>query len=131
MTYVANGKENIISVEREFFSSPLLDFIKFYKPVAPSYVIDAVNNLEYRNHISVHITVDKKLFDDNWIYVHSPGLKMARIADFTNFSDEMSKSGEYPLTLEYFCFENENIWKQDNKEIVDFALKELRSIFKE
>ena len=31
---------------------------------------------------------------------------MARIADFTNFSSEMSKLNEYPLTLEYFCFEN-------------------------
>lgn len=131
LTYVENGKENIVSAEHVLFSNPLLDFIKFYKPAVPAYVIDAVNNLEYRNHISVHITVDKKLFDDNWIYVHSPGLKMARIADFTNFSDEMSKSGEFPLTLEYFCFENENIWQQNNTEIIDFALNELRTIFNE
>ena len=131
LTYLEDNSEKIISADHIFFSNPLIDFIKFYEPAAPENVLNSANNLGYRNHISVHITVDKKLFDDNWIYVHSPELKMARIADFTNFSDEMSKKGEYPLTLEYFCFEDEKIWNQDNSEIISFALLELRSIFSE
>tara|TARA_B100001121_G_scaffold42536_1_gene36441 strand:- start:52 stop:498 length:447 start_codon:yes stop_codon:yes gene_type:complete len=56
---------------------------------------------------------------------------MARIADFTNFSDDMSEEGKYPLTLEYFCFEEDEIWNQNNSNIIDFALKELRNIFDE
>ena len=39
----------------------LLDFIKFYKDNVPEEVITSAENLEYRNHISVHLTVDKKL----------------------------------------------------------------------
>ena len=45
------------------------------------------------------------------------------------YSTEMSKEGEYPLTLEYFCFEEDKIWSQDNSEIIAFGLKELKSIF--
>ncbi|MBT6232027.1 MAG: NAD(P)-binding protein [Nitrosomonadales bacterium] len=131
LTYLEKNQEKIISADHILFSNPLLDFIKFYKTTVPEKVISAAKNLEYRNHISVHITVDKKLFDDNWIYIHSPTLKMARIADFTNFSTEMSKEGEYPLTLEYFCFEEDEIWSQDNSEIIAFGLKELKSIFNE
>tara|TARA_B110000444_G_C18786321_1_gene570145 strand:+ start:86 stop:1513 length:1428 start_codon:yes stop_codon:yes gene_type:complete len=131
LTYLEKNQEKIISADHILFSNPLLDFIKFYKTTVPKEVISAAKNLEYRNHISVHITVDKKLFDDNWIYIHSPTLKMARIADFTNFSTEMSKEGEYPLTLEYFCFEEDEIWSQDNSEIIAFGLKELKSIFNE
>ena len=131
LTYINKNQEKIISADHILFSNPLLDFIKFYKATVPEKVISAAKNLEYRNHISVHITVDKKLFDDNWIYIHSPTLKMARIADFTNFSTEMSKEGEYPLTLEYFCFEEDKIWSQDNSEIIAFGLKELKSIFNE
>ena len=131
LTYIDKNQEKIISADHILFSNPLLDFIKFYKTTVPEKVISAAKNLEYRNHISVHITVDKKLFDDNWIYIHSPTLKMARIADFTNFSTEMSKEGEYPLTLEYFCFEEDKIWSQDNSEIIAFGLKELQSIFNE
>ena len=53
---------------------------------------------------------------------------MARIA-FTNFSKDMSPEGTYPLTLEYFCFEKDEIWNNSNDEIIDFALTELKSIF--
>ena len=49
--------------------------------------IDLNINSKYKNHpVNMHITIDKKLFDDNWIYIHSPNLEMARIDDFTNFS---------------------------------------------
>ena len=112
-----------------FFSSPLLEFISIFDGDVPKNVLNSANKLSYRNHISVHITVDKKLFDDNWIYIHSPDVKMARIADFTNFSKHMSKEGTYPITIEYFCFENEELWNQSNDYLVEFALEELQKIF--
>ena len=126
-----DGENNKTSVETKnvFFSNPLLEFISIYDFDVPQSVIDSAKSINYRNHISVHITIDKKLFDDNWIYIHSPNLDMARIADFTNFSDDMSEAGTYPLTLEYFCFEDDDIWNRQNKDIIDFALNELRSIF--
>ena len=126
-----DSERNKITVETKnvFFSNPLLEFISIYDSDVPQSVIDSAKSLNYRNHISVHITIDKKLFDDNWIYIHSPELDMARISDFTNFSDDMSEEGTYPLTLEYFCFEDDDIWNRQNKDIIDFALNELRSIF--
>jgi len=126
-----DSERNKISVETKnvFFSNPLLEFISIYDSDVPQSVIDSAKSLNYRNHISVHITIDKKLFDDNWIYIHSPNLDMARIADFTNFSDDMSEAGTYPLTLEYFCFEDDDIWNKQNKDIIDFALNELKNIF--
>ncbi len=112
-----------------FFSNPLLDFIDIYEGNIPKEVIDSAERLEYRNHISVHLTIDKKLFDDNWIYIHSPDLKLARIADFSNFSKEMSPIGTYPLTLEYFCYESDGIWKDSTENIIEYATHELKKIF--
>jgi len=125
------GNQTSIDTKNIFFSNPLLEFIDIYDADIPESVITAAKSLNYRNHISVHITIDKKLFDDNWIYIHSPDLDMARISDFTNFSDDMSEEGKYPLTLEYFCFEEDEIWNKNNSDIIDFALKELKSIFDE
>jgi len=125
------GNQTSIDTKNIFFSNPLLEFIDIYDADIPELVITAAKSLNYRNHISVHITIDKKLFDDNWIYIHSPDLDMARISDFTNFSDDMSEEGKYPLTLEYFCFEEDEIWNKNNSDIIDFALKELKSIFDE
>ena len=76
-------------------------------------------NLDYRNHISVHLTIDTKLFDDNWIYIHSPDLEMARISDFTNKINEQFRF--IPLTLEYFLFESSDIWTDDDESIINFA----------
>ena len=125
----SEGNEKSEEAKNIFFSNPLLEFIDIFDGSVPQKVIDSANSLNYRNHISVHITVDKKLFDDNWIYIHSPNVTMARISDFTNFSEEMSVEGNYPLTLEYFCFENDKIWNKPNNEIIEYGLKELRSIF--
>ena len=125
----SEGNEKSEETRNIFFSNPLLEFIDIFDGDVPKKVIESAKSLNYRNHISVHVTVDKKLFDDNWIYIHSPNVNMARIADFTNFSEAMSVDGNYPLTLEYFCFENDEIWNKRNDEIIEFGLKELRSIF--
>ncbi len=125
----SEGNEKSEETKNIFFSNPLLEFIDIFDGDVPQKVIESAKSLNYRNHISVHVTVDKKLFDDNWIYIHSPNVNMARIADFTNFSEAMSVDGNYPLTLEYFCFENDEIWNKKNDEIIEFGLKELRSIF--
>ena len=125
----SNGNEKTEETKNIFFSNPLLEFIDIFDGEVPQKVIDSAKSLNYRNHISVHITVDKKLFDDNWIYIHSPNVNMARIADFTNFSEAMSIEGNYPLTLEYFCFEDDEIWNKENDEIIEYGLKELRTIF--
>jgi len=125
------GNETTIDSKNIFFSNPLLEFINIFDAEVPESVLNSAKSLNYRNHISVHVTINKKLFDDNWIYIHSPNLKMARIADFTNFSKEMSKEGTFPLTLEYFCFEEDKIWEQNNQDIIEFALEELKQIFDE
>ena len=57
----------------------MLQFVKIFedKNSIPKNVIDATNSLKYRHHISVHITIDEKLFEDNWIYIHSPDIMAA------------------------------------------------------
>tara|TARA_B100002052_G_scaffold214966_1_gene196884 strand:- start:96 stop:1496 length:1401 start_codon:yes stop_codon:yes gene_type:complete len=127
--YKEKEKRVAIKTKNIFFSNPLLEFIKIFNTKIPEEVYMEANKLDYRNHISVHLTIDKKLFDDNWIYVHSPELKLARISDFTNFSEFMSANNEFPLTLEYFCFENNEIWNSSNQEIINFGLAELKAIF--
>jgi len=128
---ISNESTETIRARHIMFSNPLLEFIKFYDDDVPDKVLTASKELSYRNHLSVHVTIDKKLFDDNWIYIHSPELKMARIADFTNFSKSMSIDGHFPLTLEYFCFEDDTIWKNSKEKITEFAILELKIIFKD
>ncbi len=114
-----------------FFSNPLLQFVNIYENEGnvPQKVIEAASSLEYRHHISVHIGIDTKLFDDNWIYIHSPDIKAARIADFTNFSEEMAPRDSFTITLEYFCFEHDELWGLKKNDLINLGIDELEKIF--
>ena len=49
----------------------------------PSYLSKHINNLKFRNTILVFIEVDaKNLFDDNWLYIHSPEVKLVGLLTF-------------------------------------------------
>ena len=53
----------------------------------------------------------ENLFPDNWIYVHSPGVKVGRIQNFNNWSAAMvPEPGTTCLGMEYFCFEGDGLW---------------------
>jgi hypothetical protein len=82
---LSSETKEIINAKHIMFSNPLLQFIKFYKENVPKEVLLATEKLSYRNHISVHLTIDQKLFDDNWIYIHSPESENGKNRRFHKF----------------------------------------------
>jgi protoporphyrinogen oxidase len=112
----------------EFISTmPIRELISKLQPPAPSFVQAAADALGYRDFVTVNVVVDRAdVFPDQWIYVHDPGVKVGRIANFRNFSADMvSDSGLSGLGLEYFCFEGDGIWTAADAELLDLARREL------
>ena len=109
------------------FSNPFTEIVTLLNPKPPKNIIEACNNLKYRHHIGVKLEIHGTIFEDNWIYVHDPRVKMARVSNYKNFSPYMSNStNKNPVTVEYFCFENDKIWNLHDKEIISFAISELK-----
>ena len=107
-----------------FFSSiPITHFIKLLAPAEPDSVRLAAEALYYRDYITVDLIVDgEDLFPDQWIYVHSPDVRMARIANYNNFSKSMvGESRKTGLSVEYFTFQNEDLWKSPDDMLVELA----------
>jgi protoporphyrinogen oxidase len=70
-----------------------------------------------------------RLFADNWIYVHSPGVKVGRIQNFGNWSPAMvPASGKSCLGLEYFCFEGDSLWESPDADLIALATRELATL---
>ena len=77
------GEEIHISGSSIISSIPLNELIFLLDPAAPDPVLRAAGNLRYRDFILVGLILNKpKLFPDNWIYVHSPEVKVGRIQNF-------------------------------------------------
>ncbi len=67
----------------------------------------AAESLRYRDFLTVMLILkERNMFDDNWIYIHDPSVKVGRVQNFRSWSPEMVPDPDKACYgLEYFCFE--------------------------
>ena len=107
---------------------PINELIFSLHPIPSHPVVEAAHSLRFRDHISVNLVVEgENPFPDQWVYLHDPKLHAARVANYSNFSRRMGGQGSYPLTVEYFCFRDDWLWAEKNEDLIDLAVRELRS----
>lgn len=126
-----HGKQIIIqAVDYVFSSIPITDFILSLNPKPNIKVRNAAEKLFFRDHITANLIIDKPdIFPDNWIYVHTPGVEMARIANYNNFYIKARRNNKTTaITVEYFVFKTDAIWKKTDQELIDMAKKELEQV---
>jgi protoporphyrinogen oxidase len=71
----------------------------------------------------------EKLFPDNWIYVHTPGVRVGRIQNFNNWSAAMvPHAGQTCLGMEYFCFAGDDMWSMSDDKLIELASTELKTL---
>jgi len=124
-----NCSLNIIA--KQYFSSiPITHFFNMLSPLPEEKIKRASQALYYREHITVDLLLDKdEIFPDQWIYIHSPDVQMARIANYNNFSKAMvNYRQKTALSIEYFVFQNDELWKKQDDDIISFALEELKTL---
>jgi protoporphyrinogen oxidase len=124
-----HGGRHVFEGRYFLVSAPLTDIIEMMKPAPPPEVLSACRALRYRNHVGVNLLVEGRPFPDNWIYVHSKEVGMARVANYANFSPAMTRHpGLSPLTVEYFCFPGDDIWEARDDVLIERAKRELSHV---
>ena len=125
----ATGRERV-PVEAFVSSMPLPQLVKALRPLPPGPVMAAADKLKFRSYLVANVILDDKdLFPDQWIYVHSPEVRMGRIQNYKNWSPDMTVDpARTSLGLEYFCDEGDALWNMSDPELIDFALEELARI---
>jgi protoporphyrinogen oxidase len=126
---VRNSDGSTTEIEGRAFltSAPLSEGILGLNPKPPTEVLAAAQALRYRSHLGVDLLVEGNPFPDNWIYVHSREVRLARIANYRNFSSAMTPSDKLtPLTVEYFCFTGDDVWSRDEGDLLKLAKTELQ-----
>ena len=113
-----------------FSSIPLTELILRLNPAPPDDVLEAARTLYYRDHVTVNLVIRRRQpFPDNWIYVHDPRVRMARIACYGNFSDDMlGDSRKDALSVEYFTFAHDDLWQMADEQLIALAGKELEQV---
>ncbi|HJQ58528.1 MAG TPA: NAD(P)/FAD-dependent oxidoreductase [Vineibacter sp.] len=123
----AAGREERFQADHVISSAAIRDLAAALQPALPATVKVAADDLKYRDFLTVALVVkDRGRFDDNWIYIHEPGVKVGRIQNFKSWSPELVPDPTLNCYgLEYFCFEGDNLWTSDDQALVDLARREL------
>ncbi len=111
-------------------SMALRDLIHSFDPPPPPEVVEAANRLKYRDFLIVTLVLDHAdPFKDNWIYIHSPQVKVGRIQNFRAWSKEMlPDQNTASIGMEYFCQQGDGLWNMSDVELRDLASKELEKL---
>lgn len=139
---IADGGTGKTEVRRaDYFLStiPLRDLIEAMGEETPAEARQVAAGLGYRDlivvgsllrglrvHNQTGIRTANDLLPDNWIYVQEPGLKVARLQIYNNWSPYMVATANMVwLGMEYFCTEGDELWARPDREIRRLAVKEL------
>jgi protoporphyrinogen oxidase len=112
-------------------SLPLRTTVGITSPEAPLAVRDAAQGLRYREFLTVLLVIDvEDPFDDNWIYIHQPGVRVLRIQNFKSWSPWMIPEGETAssIGMEYFCWEGDELWNSADDDLVTMAGQEIEKL---
>jgi protoporphyrinogen oxidase len=121
-----------VRIEGDHFIStmPVRNLVRALDCPIPTDIVTAGDGLKYRDFLTVALILDKEdLFPDNWIYIHTPGVKVGRIQNFNNWSKAMvPDAGRTCLGMEYFCFEGDGLWTSRDEDLIALAAVELEAL---
>ena len=126
----AAGEHVEFDVQECISSMPLRELMYALDPTPPDAVLQAAKNLRYRDYLTVVLIVEREsVFPDNWVYIHSPEVRMGRIQNYKNWSPEMVPDrSRTSLGLEYFLWEQDDEWHWSTERLIELGIKECAQI---
>ena len=123
----AAGGEHRYEAQHLISSMAIRELVAGLTPAPSAAAARAAAALKYRDFLIVALMLkDRGQFDDNWIYIHAPEVKVGRIQNFKSWSPDMVPDPELNCYgMEYFCFEGDALWSADDRTLIELATREL------
>lgn len=129
---IRNGDGSTESLEASHVisSMALRDLLLALDPSPPAEVVAAAESLRYRDFLTVVLIVDRaELFPDNWIYIHSPEVRVGRVQNFKSWSPEMVPDERTTsIGLEYFVSIGDDLWTAADDDLIELAKDEMETL---
>jgi protoporphyrinogen oxidase len=123
-------------------SMPVKDLIAAMGDSVPEPVKRAAGGLIYRNIVIVglllkELTIKNRTagrtspdtIEDNWMYIQEPGVKVGRLQIYNNWSSAMlADENTVWIGLEYYCGDDDILWRMPPDEMKMLAIDELVKI---
>ena len=121
--------ERRVEADHVVSTMPLSQLVQAMDPPAPERVRAAADQLRYRDFLTVALVVPQEAgFPDNWIYVHTPGVRVGRIQNFGSWSPYLVQDGYTCLGLEFFVNEGDDLWDSTDEDLIALGTRELEQL---
>jgi protoporphyrinogen oxidase len=119
-----------LPAEHVISSMPLRELLSSFTPSPPAEIGEAARRLRYRDFLTVVLIVkQKEVFPDNWIYIHSPEVRVGRVQNFGSWSPEMvPDASTTSLGLEYFVQQGDELWSSSDEALLELGARELDAL---
>ncbi|BCA55524.1 hypothetical protein W02_26640 [Nitrospira sp. KM1] len=109
---------------------PLRELVFALDPLPPETVLHAASRLRYRDYLTVVLILNREeVFPDNWIYIHSPDVKVGRIQNYKNWSPYMVPDpATTSLGLEYFLWDKDEEWSWPDEQLIHLGTRECHQL---
>jgi len=136
---LSDGKETEINIDYLISSMPIKELIMVIDN-KPAHIEELAKDLKYRSFITTGLFMKKlkiknetqektinNIIPDNWIYLQDKDIKAGRLQIFNNWSPYLvSDLNKVWIGVEYFCDENDELWRKKDNELIDLALSDLQ-----
>jgi hypothetical protein len=126
----ATGEQLEYNGQHFVSTMPLRELVHALDPLPSDEVLKAAQGLRYRDYLTVVLVVDREsVFSDNWLYVHSPEVKLGRIQNYKNWSPYMVPDpSRTSLGLEYFLWDKDEEWSWPQERLIELGIRECAQI---
>lgn len=126
----SKGRQYLERADRIISSMPMPALVKALGPDLPKEIVTSSLQLKHRDLLIVAVIVEgRDLFPDNWLYIHSPSVKVGRIQNYNNWSPDLcSNQSQTCLALEYFCSRGDQLWQSSDEKVKELARAELQQL---
>ncbi|KKC33584.1 NAD(P)/FAD-dependent oxidoreductase [Devosia psychrophila] len=123
----AHGKETKVTADHVVSTAAINELVKMLGADNDAAVAAASKGLRYRDFLIIGlITRGKESFDDNWIYIHDPSVKVGRIQNFKSWSPDMVPDPDTACYgMEYFCNAGDDTWDMADADLIARAKFEI------
>ena len=126
----SQGHETKVTADHLISTAAINEAVKLLGVDGEPDIAQAAANLRYRDFITVALIArGKERFDDNWIYIHDPAVKVGRIQNFKSWSPALLPDPDTACYgLEYFCFAGDGLWTSSDESLVALATAEMAKL---
>ncbi|MGE0826711.1 MAG: NAD(P)/FAD-dependent oxidoreductase [Candidatus Binatia bacterium] len=109
---------------------PLRELVFALDPPPPEDILTAARQLRYRDYLTVVLIVKRpEVFPDNWLYIHSPQVRLGRIQNYKNWSPAMVPDPSCTsLGLEYFLWDQDEEWHWSQERLIALGIQECTQL---